>query len=436
MIAAPGEMLIASDPVDTARGGVLRWLLVTYVVLLPVQIDTPFNIRFAPSDLCLVVALCLGLRVWRVRWPAWNGWHVALLGLFALSVLTGFLATGSVSQYVLLNKTAGIVLLFGSYLALTSLADSWGDWRWFLKAFLLSVTVQNVVNSAAFLWWRISGVGVDDPWLDILLSGGFDRLAGMLIDANAYGGLLVVAYAIVLLDDNSPRPLFGWRMRLFSLATLSLGLLLTSSRSAGLGFAVLTMVGAARNPRLLFAVLVCVVVGVAATAYLAGPEEFDALFTVSTRQNTIDERVEISENALRMFARYPLMGGGIGAFVEEHDIIVHNTALWFLAEFGLVGALILIGFLGSFLASAWAAYHRVGPDRRPLIVGLVAAHLAMIGFSLGVEALYQRWWWFVMALLASAHTLALEGSEPISDTTNNGAHAASEADLQPAGVNQ
>src|SRR5207247_8110128 len=95
-------------------------------------------------------------------------------------------------------------------------------------------------------------------------------------------------------------------------------------------------------------------------------------------------------------------------FVEEHNQIVHNTALWFLAEFGLVGAIVFVGFVSGFLASAVATYRRVTPDRRPLLTGLVAAHLAMIGFSLGVEALYQRWWWLVMALLASAHALALQ----------------------------
>ena len=156
--------------------------------------------------------------------------------------------------------------------------------------------------------------------------------------------------------------------------------------------------------------------------------------TVSARQNTIDERIELSENALRLFARYPLLGGGIGAFVEEHDQIIHNTALWFLAEFGLVGVIVLIGFLCSFLVNAWAAYRLAQPRRRALLAGLVAAHLAMIAFSLGVEALYQRWWWLVMALLASAHTLALRNADAASGATTGIASVDLDAGFQHAGV--
>ena len=426
------EPLSSTTLVETGRGGVLRWLLTGYIVFLPVQIETPQQLRFAPSDLFLAVALFLGLRVWRIRWPAWTGWHAALLGLFAVSLVAVLLTHGSVSQYVLLNKMAGLVLLFGSYLALTSLADSWGDWRWFLKAFVVSVTLQNAVNVAAFLWCRVTGA--DDPWLDILLSSGLDRLAGMLVDANAYGGLLIVAYAVVLLDGHSEPALLGWRLRLFSLATLSLGLLLTSSRSAWLGLAVLTLFGVCRSPRLLFVVALTAVIGIGMMAYFAGAENFDALLTVSARQNTIDERIELSENALRLFARYPLLGGGIGAFVEEHDQIIHNTALWFLAEFGLVGVIVLIGFLCSFLVNAWAAYRVAEPHRRALLAGLVAAHLAMIGFSLGVEALYQRWWWLVMALLASAHTLALRNADAASGATTGIASVDLDAGFQHAGV--
>ena len=426
------EPLSSTTLVETGRGGVLRWLLTGYIVFLPVQIETPQQLRFAPSDLFLAVALFLGLRVWRIRWPAWTGWHAALLGLFAVSLVAVLLTHGSVSQYVLLNKMAGLVLLFGSYLALTSLADSWGDWRWFLKAFVVSVTLQNAVNVVAFLWCRVTGA--DDPWLDILLSSGLDRLAGMLVDANAYGGLLIVAYAVVLLDGHSDQALLGRRLRLFSLATLSLGLLLTSSRSAWLGLAVLTLFGVCRSPRLLFVVALTAVIGIGMMAYFAGAENFDALLTVSARQNTIDERIELSENALRLFARYPLLGGGIGAFVEEHDQIIHNTALWFLAEFGLVGVIVLIGFLCSFLVNAWAAYRVAEPHRRALLAGLVAAHLAMIGFSLGVEALYQRWWWLVMALLASAHTLALRNADAASGATTGIASVDLDAGFQHAGV--
>src|ERR1700686_1969544 len=144
-----------------------------------------------------------------------------------------------------------------------------------------------------------------------------------------------------------------------------------------------------------------------------GPDGFEEMLSISSRQHTIDERVEISRNALQMFFDHPALGGGIGAFYDEHDIIVHNSALWFLAEFGIVGLAIFAGFIGWFCVKGIAGYRRAEVGQRPLFAGLLAAHLAMIGFSLGVEALYQRHWWLVMGLLASAYALATrEAGEP------------------------
>jgi O-antigen ligase len=145
--------------------------------------------------------------------------------------------------------------------------------------------------------------------------------------------------------------------------------------------------------------------GVVAVAYFAGEQGLEALLTISTRQQTIDERLEISRNAWRLFLDYPGFGAGIGSFYEQHDIIVHNSALWFLAEFGAVGFTVFAGFVCWFLVKGVATYRHAGPERQPLVAGLVAAHLAMMGFSLGIEALYQRFWWLVMAALSSACAL-------------------------------
>ncbi len=405
MSQTASDILTAPQATDTAGKALLRWLLVGYLVCMPIQIETPFDIRFAPSDLFLLPALLLGLRVWRIGGPAWSPWHVGLLGLFLVWTLAKILVTGSVTQYILLNKMGGIVLLFAFYVCFTSLTDSWEDLRWFLKAFVLSVVVLNTASAAAFLWCGYTGS--TNPLFQFLISGGVDRLAGMLVDPNAYGGLLTVAYAILLLDGDSERPLLSRCLRLLGLVSLSAGLMLTSSRSAWIGFAVLTLVGAARNPRLLLLVLVMAAVGVAAVAYSAGEEGFESLLATSSRRDTIDERLEINRNALQMFLEHPGFGAGIGSYYEEYDIIVHNSALWFLAEFGAVGGFTAFaGFALWFLVTGVQVYRRVGAGRQPLVVGLVAAHLAMMGFSLGVEAFYQRYWWLVLAALGSAATVA------------------------------
>jgi putative inorganic carbon (HCO3(-)) transporter len=404
MIQPSDHTLAMSGCDEPVKGGLLRWVLAGAIAFLPVQLETVFDLRFAPSDLFLILAVLLGVFVWRGVRSAWSMWHVGLLGLFVIGVFVKSLF-GTVTQFDFLQKLGGLILLFSFYVCLTTLADGWGDLRRFMRIFVISVTVQNSASCAAFLWCKYTGS--DDPLLMMLLSGSVDRLAGMLVDPNAYGGLLTVAFAMALLGGDRRNPLLPRWLQIVSLLSLSIGLLLTSSRSAWIGCAFLMLFGVMQNPRLLVALPVLLATGLAAVAYSMGSDGFDEMLTISSRQNTIDERVEINRNAWQMFIDHPWFGGGIGAFVEEHDIIVHNSAMWFLAEFGGVGFVIFVGFIGWFCVKGIAAYRAASAGHRPVIAALIAGHLAMIGFSLGVEALYQRYWWVVMGLLASAYVLAL-----------------------------
>ena len=308
-----------------------------------------------------------------------------------------------------MNKLGGIVVLCSFYVCLTSLSDRWENLRWFLKVFVVSVAVQNTAACAAFLWCKYTGS--DHPVLMILLSDGVDRLAGMLVDANAYGGLLAVAFAITLLGGDRDNPLLPRWLWIACLLSLATGLLLTSSRSAWIGVGFLTLCAGFRSPRLLFVVAIMTLAGAGLVAYTMGTDAFDQFVTVSSRQNTIDERVEISQHAWEMFRAHPLLGAGIGAYSEEHGIIVHNSALWFLAEFGIVGFVVFTGFMGWFLIKGVAAYRSAPPGQRSIVAGLLAAHLAVLGLSLGIEASYQRYWWFALGLLGAAYTLAVRDAE-------------------------
>ena len=163
---------------EPAKGGLLGWLLAAAIALLPVQLETAVDLRFAPSDLFLLLTAALGVGVWRGVRPAWSVWHGALLGLFFVWILVKCLTVGSVSQFDLVNKLGGLVLLFSFYVCLTTLADGWNDLRRFLRIFVVSVTLQNIAVCAAFLWCKYTEA--DNPWLMMLLSGNVERLAGML----------------------------------------------------------------------------------------------------------------------------------------------------------------------------------------------------------------------------------------------------------------
>jgi O-antigen ligase len=86
--------------------------------------------------------------------------------------------------------------------------------------------------------------------------------------------------------------------------------------------------------------------------------------------------------------------------------------MWFLADFGIVGLVALLGFLGWFFVKAWSAYQTAPTRERPIVLGLLLAHTAMIGLAMGIEAFYQRHWWVIFALIASSHCLTLRTAEP------------------------
>jgi hypothetical protein len=81
--------------------------------------------------------------------------------------------------------------------------------------------------------------------------------------------------------------------------------------------------------------------------------------------------------------------------------------MWFLADFGILGLAVFLGFLGWFSIKAWCAY-RLAPEReQPLVLALLLAHTAMVGVAMGIEAFYQRHWWLVFALIGASYSLAI-----------------------------
>jgi O-antigen ligase len=233
----------------------------------------------------------------------------------------------------------------------------------------------------------------------------------MLVDANAYGGLLAVAFSIVLLGGNSQKPLLvGW-VRTACLLSLSIGLLLTSSRSAWVGIAFISLYAGFRSPRLMLLIVLIAISGIGMIAFFLSSDSFEQFVTLSSRQNTIEERVEIINDAWDMFRYNPAFGAGLGSYFEEHGIIVHNSAMWFLVEFGVIGLLVFLGFMSSFIIKGVAAFQTAPSEHQSLIAGLIAAHLAMLGISLGIEATYQRHWWLVMSLLGASYTLAIRDTK-------------------------
>jgi O-antigen ligase len=128
---------------------------------------------------------------------------------------------------------------------------------------------------------------------------------------------------------------------------------------------------------------------------------------MASRPKQVQGRFELIQDAFQAFRQHPFLGGGIGSFRLGEGEVAHNSAMWFLADFGIGGLAVLLAFVGWFFAKSWFAYRFAPAREQMLVLALLLAHTAMFGLAMGIEAFYQRHWWLVLGLIASSYSLTL-----------------------------
>jgi putative inorganic carbon (hco3(-)) transporter len=395
MVSRINYSMINSEPV---RRSSVPVLLTMYVIFLPVQFQLFEGFNFAPSDIFLLVYLLFQSNRLQFRKGAWSIWHAMLLPMMILSAWVGFEQNGELTSYVVVNKLLGVLWLLVGYGVLSSEMSSAVAIRSLARSFVVSVSVVNIISIAGFFWPPLESVM---PQLNY--SAG-ERVAGLLIDPNAFGGLVLTALVLQAVTALNKAPLFRGLLGHLICASLMAGLVLTFSRSAWIGLAAaLIFLGAVRPMHGLKMATVIVASGLALLAYTAYGD-FDYFYAMSIRPETIQSRIDDGGAALNGFLAHPIMGTGLGTFLFEHGIIIHNTYLWFLSECGVVGAIVVVGLTMWYFKVAIPVIRSSRGTQRAFIVALAVAHAGMLGVSAGIEVFYQRHWWLVMAMIAACCT--------------------------------
>ena len=237
---------------------------------------------------------------------------------------------------------------------------------------------------------------------------GDERVSGMFIDPNAFGGLVLVALLMQLGSYMGGRAAIQGLLGAAVTAALAAGLFFTLSRSAWIGFSFGFILISFIRPRLWVIASVLALTIVGGTWLWIASHASAKNEVLLARENTAMERVEQIRQAIPMFISHPIAGVGLGEFdlrsdpAGYHPLIIHNTTVWIVTEFGLIGLTIYGCFVGWFFRRGATALKQADSQAKPLIVGLLGAHAGMLGLSTGIEVLYQRHWWLVMALLAAA----------------------------------
>jgi O-antigen ligase len=116
--------------------------------------------------------------------------------------------------------------------------------------------------------------------------------------------------------------------------------------------------------------------------------------TVSSAQ----ERLVSIIGGLKLFSDHPVFGAGLGAFrnqmiptLEGLPLVIHSTAVWLLAELGIVGFLI---FAVPFMHIFFKEWKCAPIDQTSAFIVLCLAGFAVM--SGPGDMLYQRTFWLVL----------------------------------------
>jgi len=412
------------DQVNRRSGGEInlfssrafRFLVLTFVALLPVQLETTkaLGFRVAPANAMLAVmaillvgakgpiALLRDLR----RKPAVIG-AMALALWFCLILPVTAHALGRITSYVLVNKILGLsclILILATFSTLIN-PRGWVAWamRWYVR-------FGSVWNALGLLAWVVYAIGrIHTPFVF-----GPGRLSGLLIDPNAYGGFLVTIFLMQLGTLNSARRPWAKWVGVWNSLLLLVGIFLTISRGAAValcaGGFLLWFEYQGREKRvvrllLLMASVTVILIWVQPLWQLRSssaeaPEVTVESVEAMARIQNLAWRFSVMLSALKAFTRSPLWGIGLGVFPHlegSKELIIHNTFLWLLTETGIIGFLIF----GFVMVAIWFAYRKARILGDGEVVGLGSAVGAWLGLMLRIEALYQRHFWFLCALIVS-----------------------------------
>jgi hypothetical protein len=399
--AAAPEGGQAAPKLDYAAG--LAWLLplvAATAVFFQVYVPTgtgQLNVNFADPAALIGGTLFVVWAVRDRRWPLWrlSGLNAHIIGAslaFVLALTIGWVSFGW-TTWAFTSKFLGwfVLLAYGATGALlVSRAGEVGlaTLMRTVAATALAIASLDVALTALRFW----GFSVPPDLVG-------QRIEGFTNNANAFGFQLVLASlsALVLFKRNA---------RAFTIAGCLLASVWFSGSRASLGAAVIAVVlisvlRPAYSLRVISAVVLacvlCLLIAYApqllSSSSAPSPSWLDGNFASSDAERSFTLRT-----AWTMFLDAPIWGAGLGAFVHDQllangrFLVIHSTPLWLLAEFGLVGTVIISAPL---VRALWGELRQSAPkdDAGVMLIGIIIAFAIM---SLVHEMMYQRLLWLML----------------------------------------
>lgn len=247
------------------------------------------------------------------------------------------------------------------------------------------------------------------------------RATGLTENANIFAMYLNIAICFTLYFILSPR--FSQRMRVAMtgvLAILILGIALSISRSGAIALGAVLISAVVLYPRLTaaqlasnrvrnFIALVLVAGGIVLAALILIPPQYWQILqearTLIEQGSEADRgtyviRLELWTEAIQHWRTSPIWGIGVGQFRELSGHVAHNMYFQVLAEQGVIGVVILFGWLGAIIWNLLrGVLHRDDPDRVAMASSWLLALIAILVMGLtGSWELYSKSLWSLMGI--------------------------------------
>ncbi|MBX9845491.1 MAG: flippase-like domain-containing protein [Xanthobacteraceae bacterium] len=356
-------------------------------------------------------------------WPQWRiggvtRWIGATTAVLALAIVHGWTAFGW-TDWAFVNKGLGWLMLL-CYAATGALIVRRAQDAGFAR--LLQTFAASGVAIAAL---DIGLVVLDQLGVDLSPGLVERRVAGLSQNPNAFALMLtLVLAALIVLRANGAA---GIAM----MATTLVGLWLAGSRAAFIAvpfvLAAAVLAGAAPRPILKSVAAACLFIfGVAVLqselqAVTGVAAAGGGVVNVFERTDVVTaQHIQTIYEGLAMFMAQPLFGAGLGAYIHDQattvgtPLVIHSTAVWLLAETGLVGFAVFAAAALRLLAEA--VWRRAEPAALMLLLTLCAFGV----ISMAHEMLYQRAVWLLLGAMLAAPVLAASpamGRRPVSAAT-------------------
>lgn len=357
-------------------------ILVACLVFFQIHVPTNttainFNVADPFAIICGVLFL---LQAWRAGAPKWriSGLELHILACTAVMTIGLFIGAAEIgfTTWAVVNKYLGwfVLLAYGAAGAMAARVD-------LEKTLLTFAATGCAVVVFAIADMLLGRFGV----VNAHFFNGFAQ------NSNAFAFLCLMMLVVGL----------TMKRYMMTVTTLALIAIVLSGSRAGIGAAVVVSITASiLIPGIWRDVIVAFALtglSIHALTFGHGTGAGGSIVASMTfvRPGSDAEHWTTVQDGLQMFAANMVWGAGLGRFIAQwkgnYPLIIHNSAVWIMAEFGIVGA---IGFFTPVIriAAQEITCFRKNDAAGYLLILVIAGFGAM---SLFHELLYQRAMWFL-----------------------------------------